>query len=69
MGFQVVPSAANFLFARHPEREAVELAALLREQKVIVRHFNKPRIDQHLRITVGTPEQNRRLLEALQGLL
>jgi histidinol-phosphate aminotransferase len=69
MGFQVIPSAANFLFARHPGRQAVDLAAQLREASVIVRHFRKPRIDQYLRITVGTPEQNRQLIEALQPLL
>ncbi len=69
MGFQVLPSAANFVFARHPERDAAELAAQLREAKVIVRHFNKPRIDQYLRITVGTPEQNLQLIEALEPLL
>ena len=69
MGFEVVPSAANFIFARHPQHEAAELAAGLRELNVIVRYFNKPRIDQHLRITVGTPEQNRRLTEALRQLL
>jgi histidinol-phosphate aminotransferase len=69
MNFEVLPSAANFVFARHPAREAVELAAGLRESSVIVRHFRQPRIDQYLRITVGTPEQNRRLIEALKPLL
>lgn len=69
MGFQVVPSAANFVFARHPEHEAAELAGRLRELNVIVRYFNKPRIDQYLRITVGTPVQNRQLTEAMKQLL
>jgi histidinol-phosphate aminotransferase len=69
INFEVLPSAANFVFARHPAREAVELAAGLRESSVIVRHFRQPRIDQYLRITVGTPEQNRRLIEALKPLL
>ncbi len=69
LGFDLPPSHANFIFARHPGRDAVKLAAALREQGVIVRHFNKPRIDQYLRITVGTPEQNGALLEALRGLL
>jgi histidinol-phosphate aminotransferase len=69
MGFEVLPSAANFVFARHPDREAVELAAGLREASVIVRHFRQPRINEYLRITVGTPEQNRRLIEALKPLL
>jgi len=67
LGFKVLPSAANFIFARHPQRDAAELAAGLREQGVIVRHFKHPRIDQYLRITIGTPEQNQALLDALKG--
>lgn len=69
LGFEVLPSAANFVLARHPQRDAAELAAGLRERRVIVRHFRQPRIEQHLRITVGTPEQNRQLLAALGELL
>jgi len=64
-GFEVLPSAANFIFARHPQRDAAAIAAALREQGVIVRHFKQPRIEQFLRITIGTPEQNQALLEAL----
>lgn len=64
-GFEVLPSAANFIFARHPQRDAAQVAAHLREQGVIVRHFKQERIAQHLRITVGTPEQNQALLDAL----
>ena len=67
-GFEVLPSAANFVFARHPQRDAATLAAGLREQGVIVRHFKQARIAQFLRITIGTPEQNQALLDALQGL-
>ncbi|WP_181298315.1 histidinol-phosphate transaminase [Pseudomonas sp. Q2-TVG4-2] len=68
LGFQVLPSAANFIFARHPQRDAAALAAGLREQGVIVRHFKHPRIEQFLRITIGTPEQNQALLDALKGI-
>jgi histidinol-phosphate aminotransferase len=64
-GFDVLPSAANFIFARHPQRDAAQVAAHLREQGVIVRHFKQERIAQHLRISVGTPEQNQALLDAL----
>src|SRR5690606_35527972 len=64
-GFQVLPSAANFIFARHPQQDAAGLAARLREQGVIVRHFKQARIAQFLRITIGTPEQNQALLDAL----
>lgn len=69
LGFEVLPSAANFVFARHAQRDAAQLAQGLREQRVIVRHFAKPRIDQFLRITIGTPEQNAKLIEALQSLI
>ncbi|WP_439859616.1 histidinol-phosphate transaminase [Pseudomonas sp. MBLB4136] len=68
LGFEVLPSAANFVFARHPQRDAAELAARLREQGVIVRHFKQARIAQFLRITIGAPEQNQALLEALGAL-
>jgi histidinol-phosphate aminotransferase len=64
-GFEVLPSAANFIFARHPQQDAAQLAARLREQGVIVRHFKQARITQFLRITIGTPEMNQALLDAL----
>ena len=66
LGFEVLPSAANFIFVRHPQRDAAALAAGLREDGIIVRHFKQPRIDQFLRITIGTPEQNQALLDALK---
>jgi histidinol-phosphate aminotransferase len=68
LGFEVLPSAANFVFARHPGKDAATLAAGLREQGVIVRHFKQARIAQFLRITIGTPEQNQALLDALHSL-
>ena len=68
MGFEVLPSAANFLFVRHPNKDAGELATGLRREGIIVRHFRAPRIEQFLRITVGTPEQNRSLTDALKRL-
>lgn len=69
LGFDVLPSAANFIFVRHPQRDAAELAAQLRQRSVIVRHFRQPRIDQHLRITIGTDAQCDRLVAALQEIL
>ncbi|MDE3738456.1 MULTISPECIES: histidinol-phosphate transaminase [Pseudomonas] len=68
LGFDVLPSAANFVFARHPQKDAAGIAAGLREQGVIVRHFKQERIAQFLRITIGTPEQNQALLDALNTL-
>ncbi|MBX9913890.1 MAG: histidinol-phosphate transaminase [Pseudomonadaceae bacterium] len=64
-GFAVLPSAANFIFARHPLHDAAQLAAGLREHGVIVRHFKQARIAQFLRISIGTSEQNQALLDAL----
>jgi histidinol-phosphate aminotransferase len=68
LGFEVLPSAANFVFARHSGKDAAGVAAALREQGVIVRHFRQSRIDQFLRITIGAPEQNQALLDALAQL-
>ncbi|HSX71714.1 MAG TPA: aminotransferase class I/II-fold pyridoxal phosphate-dependent enzyme, partial [Pseudomonas sp.] len=67
--FEVLPSAANFVFVRHPQKDAGELAAALREHGVIVRHFKQARIAQFLRITIGNPEQNQALLDALGQVL
>ncbi|HUX81898.1 MAG TPA: histidinol-phosphate transaminase [Halothiobacillus sp.] len=68
-GFDVIPSAANFVFARHRQYAGEMLYQGLREQSVIVRHFNKPRIADYLRITVGTDDQNQALLAALDRLV
>lgn len=70
LGFQVLPSAANFLFARHPRHPGEALALALRERGIIVRRFSAPeRIKDYLRITVGRPEQNRELTQALEDIL
>ena len=70
LGFDVLPSKANFIFARVPEGwQAAELAARLRQEALILRHFDKPGIDQHLRITLGTEAQNERLVTLLKKIL
>jgi histidinol-phosphate aminotransferase len=68
LGFRVLPSAANFVFASHPGHDAAWLAAELRQRNIIVRHFKQARIDQHLRITVGTDMQCRALIDALKEI-
>ncbi len=68
LGFEVLPSKANFIFARKPGFEGEALARGLREQGIIVRHFNKPRISDFLRITIGTAEQNDALIAGLKSL-
>jgi len=69
LGFEVLPSAANFIFVRHPGQDAAKLAAALRERSIIVRHFRQPRIEQFLRISIGTEEQCRVLFAALRAIL
>ena len=69
LGFDILPSAANFIFVRHPRHDAAHLAGSLRQHGVIVRHFRQERIAQFLRITIGTAEQNAALLEALAPLV
>jgi len=69
LGFEVLPSAANFIFARHPARDGAGLARGLRERAIIVRHFKHPRIQDFLRITIGTDAQCRALTAALGELL
>lgn len=69
LGFQVLPSQANFVFARHPEFDGAALSRALRAQSILVRHFNLPRIDQFLRISVGTPDDCARLCNTLAEIL
>ena len=69
LGFEILPSQTNFVFARHPKRDAAELAALLRERAVLVRHFKQPRIAQYLRISIGSREQCSVLVQRLQEIL
>jgi len=69
LGFSVLPSAANFVFAQHPGHDAAALTLALREKCVIVRHFTLPRIENYLRITVGTDSQNQLLVDALMVIL
>lgn len=69
MDFDVLPSTANFILARHNQKSAEDLALLLREQGIIVRHFSKPRIDQYLRVTIGAEDQNNLLINNLQKIL
>ncbi|CCN17648.1 histidinol-phosphate transaminase [Bordetella bronchiseptica] len=69
LGFEVLPSQANFVFARHPKQDAVQLAAALRERAVLVRHFEQARVKQYMRITVGTPAQCDVLVKAVRALV
>lgn len=69
LGFEVLPSAANFVFARHGQLPAKEIFHYLREQHIIVRYFDKPRLDNFLRISIGSDAQCQALLAALTTLV
>ena len=69
LGFEVPPSQANFVFARHPAHPGAALQRALRERKILVRHFNAPRIADFLRITIGTREQCEQLVAVLRDIL
>jgi len=69
LGFEVLPSAANFILAKHPQHAAADLATDLRQQGIIVRHFKQDRISQFLRITIGTAQENQQLLAVLDTLV
>ena len=68
IGFEVLPSSANFVFARHPAHEGKDLARALRNEGILVRHFEQPRINQYLRITIGTLADCERLCNTLSEL-
>jgi histidinol-phosphate aminotransferase len=68
LGFKVLPSQANFVFAEPVGKNAADVAQYLRDQKILVRYFNKPRINQFLRITIGTDEQMQTMIDALKAL-
>lgn len=70
MGFEVLPSGANFIFARHPAHEGEVLANQLRAKNIVIRHFKKPaKIAQFLRITIGTDIECQALVEALKSMV
>lgn len=69
LGFEIVPSKTNFLFAKHQHLPADDIAAKLRAQKIIVRHFKQDRIENYLRITIGTQQECEKLVAALQTII
>ena len=69
LGFTVIPSRANFLFAKHPAIGGKQLYLTLKDRGILIRHFDKPRIADYNRITVGTEEQMETLLCAIREIL
>ena len=64
-GFNTLPSSANFIFTTHPDYHAVDLAQGLRKHGIVVRYFNKPRINEYLRITIGSDDEMQKFFDAL----
>ena len=69
LGFVMPDSFANFIFVKHPQYDANTLFLELRKQGILVRYFNKPRINQYLRITIGTQQQMERLIEVIKDIM
>ena len=70
LGFEVLPSGANFIFAKHAKKDAAMISASLRNKNIIVRHFKKPeRIAQFLRITIGTDAECAALVAELKQII
>ena len=68
LGFEVLPSKANFIFARHPAISGDALYGGLRQRGILVRHFTKNRIKDFVRITIGTQAQMEKLRDALKEM-
>lgn len=69
LGFVMPNSYANFLFVKHPLYDAQKLFLKLREKGILVRYFKKPRIDQYLRITIGTQVEMEKLIKEVQKIV
>lgn len=69
LGFEVLPSQSNFLFARNPRLLGADLYKALKKRGILVRHFGKPRIAEYIRITIGTPVEMKTFLNITAELL
>ncbi len=69
LGFSFADSMSNFIFAKHESANAKDIFAALKENGIFVRYFDKPRIDNYLRITIGTDDEMDKLFEFLEGYL
>lgn len=69
LGFTFPNSMANFIFATHPQKKAIDIFQALREQNIFVRYFNLPRIDNYLRISVGTEENMDKFVDVLKKMM
>ncbi|MDR2363803.1 MAG: aminotransferase class I/II-fold pyridoxal phosphate-dependent enzyme [Spirochaetaceae bacterium] len=68
LGFEVIPSAANFIFIRRPRLSGAEIFAALRERGILVRRFDTPRIRDYLRVSMGTDKDMDEFLEFMEAV-
>lgn len=69
LGFDVPKSQTNFLFVKHPTFAAKDIFEFLREKGIYIRYFNKPRIDDRLRITIGTDDEMAQMIDAIKEFI
>jgi histidinol-phosphate aminotransferase len=69
LGFATLPSEANFVFTTHKSVPAETIYAALRQKDILVRYFNLPRINNYLRVSIGTNEECKKLIAALQEII
>ena len=70
LNFEVLPSGANFIFAKHKTRDGAELTEKLREKNIVIRHFKNPvRISPYLRITIGSDAEIKQIITALSAII
>ena len=69
LGFEVLPSSTNFVFAKHPNHNAAKLFQALRERDIIVRYFTSPRINEYLRISIGTDQEMDAFINAITEII
>lgn len=69
LGFEVLPTEANFIFTKHPLHDGEKLYNQLKDANILVRHFNTEAISEYLRITIGTDDEMKRLIDYLKKLI
>ena len=69
LGFEILKSSTNFIFAKHVKKSGKEIFEELKKNRIYVRYFNAPRINEYLRITIGTDEEMKKLISSLEKIV